>query len=144
MSEPTISRPEPGLKRMAVLSLILVAVCLEVVGQMLYKTGIDRTPVIHGSMWEVSNLLAFAGYALSNWLVLGGLAVYAAEVFLWWLVLSKVDVSYAFPLTSMSYVVLLAVAGAFLHEHVNWERWLGATAIMIGVFLITRSAPLPH
>lgn len=144
MSVPEVSSPAPKLKRMAVLSLILVAVFLEVAGQTLYKAGIDRTPPIHGSMWEVSNLLAFAGYALSNWLVLAGLGVYVAEVFLWWMVLSKVNVSYAFPLTSLSYVILLAVAAAFLHESVSWERWLGAVTIMVGVFLITRSAPLPH
>ncbi len=129
---------------MAILGLILVAVFLEVAGQMLYKAGLDRTPPIHGSMWEIPNLLSFAGFALTNWLVLAGLGVYVAEVFLWWLVLAKVDVSYAFPLTSMSYVILLAVAGAFLHEHVSLERWLGAITIMIGVVLITRSAPLPH
>jgi drug/metabolite transporter (DMT)-like permease len=144
MSEPSAANSKSGTNRMAILGLIFVAVCLEVAGQMLYKAGLDRAAPIHGPMWQIPNLLAFAGSALTNWLVLAGLGVYAAEVFLWWLVLAKVDVSYAFPLTSMSYVILLAVAGAFLHEHVTWERWAGAITIMVGVFLITRSAPLPH
>lgn len=129
---------------MTVFLLILVAVCLEVAGQLLYKSGLDRTAVVPGSLLEIPNLLAFAGHALTNWRVLAGLGVYCAEVLLWWIVLSRVDVSYAFPLTSLSYVLLLAVAGAVLHEHVNWERWMGAITIVVGVFLITRSAPVPH
>lgn len=124
-----------------VFALILVAVCLEVAGQMLYKAGLDRATPVPGSLLEIPNLLAFAGHALSNWRVLAGLGVYAGEVLLWWIVLSKAEVSYAFPLTSLSYVLLLAVAGFILHEHVNWERWLGAITIVVGVFLITRSVP---
>ncbi|MGH9394262.1 MAG: EamA family transporter, partial [Terriglobales bacterium] len=60
----------------------------------------------------------------------------------WWAVLSRVDLSYAFPLTSMSYVVLLVASRAFLGEHISLTRWMGATAIVFGVYLITRSAPL--
>lgn len=140
------SEPEIPLRKtpVTVFLLILVAVCLEVAGQLLYKSGLDRTAVVPGSLLEIPNLLTFAGNALSNWRVLAGLGVYAGEVLLWWVVLSKVEVSYAFPLTSLSYVLLLAVAGIALHEHVTPERWLGAITIVIGVYLITRSAPVPH
>src|SRR5579872_84685 len=65
-----------------VLALILVAVCLEVAGQMLYKAGLDRAAPVPGSLLEIPNLLAFAGHALSNWRVLAGLGVYAGEVLL--------------------------------------------------------------
>lgn len=141
MSRVTTADSSAREKAVTVFLMILVAVCLEVVGQLLYKAGLNHTATVPGSLLEIPNLLTFAGRALSNWRVLTGLGIYGGEVLLWWVVLSKVDVSYAFPLTSLSYVLLLAVAGFFLHEHVNVERWLGAITIMVGVFLITRSAP---
>lgn len=129
---------------MYVLLMILVAVCLEVAGQILYKAGLNQAPGLEGNPLHLANLVRFAWGAVTNLRVLAGLGIYVAEVVVWWAVLSKVDVSYAFPLTSASYVLILLAARLFLHEHVSLERWLGACAIVFGVYLITRSAPLPH
>jgi len=129
---------------MNVLLLILVAVGLEVVGQSLYKSGLNHAPTTSGSLWSIAGLLGFFWNTLTSWRVLLGLTVYILEVLVWWVVLSKADVSYAFPLTSMSYVLLLLVARLVLHEHIPIQRWLGAGAIMAGVYLITRSVPLPR
>lgn len=122
--------------------MILIAVAMEVVGQLLYKSGINRMNGFHGSPFDVLPVVQFALDALANWRVLAGVAVYAAQAGVWWAVLSRVDLSYAFPLTSMSYVLVLVAARAFLHERITLERWLGAIAIVFGVYLITRSAPL--
>lgn len=130
---------------MTVLLLILLAVAMEVTGQLLYKSGIDQ--VSHGASGTsvaVGPVLRLAWGGLTNLKVLAGLGVYSAQVVVWWVVLSRVDVSYAFPLTSTSYVFLLLGARFFLGEHISVERWLGSSAIMVGVYLITRSAPLPH
>jgi len=123
--------------------MILVAVGMEVVGQLLYKAGINSmTATAPDTLWDVGAIAGFAWGALQNWRVLAGIAVYCAQAGVWWAVLSRVDLSYAFPLTSMSYVLLLIASRAFLGEHVSLQRWLGATAIVFGVYLITRSAPL--
>jgi len=126
---------------MNVLLLILVAVGLEVAGQALYKAGLNQAPTTSGSLWTLAGLLGFFWNTITSWRVLLGLAIYILEVLVWWVVLSKADVSYAFPLTSMSYVLLLLVARLTLHEHIPVQRWLGAAAIMGGVYLITRSTP---
>jgi drug/metabolite transporter (DMT)-like permease len=119
-------------------------VCLEVVAQLFYKAGINVAPKARGPLLDAGNLLAFASHALWNWRVMLGLLLYMAEVLIWWIVLSRVDVSYAFPLTSMSYVLLLFASRLWLHERVSPVRWLGACTVMAGVYLITRSAPLPR
>ncbi len=131
-------------KRVTVFLMILAAVCLEATGQTLYKAGINREAVVHGSLWHLPNLFSFVWQTVTNWRVLSGLAVYVAEVLLWWVILSRSDISYAFPLMSMSYVLLLISARVFLHEQVSLERWIGACTIMVGVYLITRTAPLHH
>lgn len=128
--------------QMNVLILILVAVALEVAGQSLYKAGLNQVPATASGLWTLAGLMGFFWNTITRWRVLLGLVVYILEVLVWWVVLSKADVSYAFPLTSMSYVLLLVVAHFTLHEHIPPVRWLGAGAIMGGVYLITRS--LPH
>jgi drug/metabolite transporter (DMT)-like permease len=135
--------PTQRRKKLTVLLLIFAAVCLEVAGQILYKAGLNREPVVQGSLRYPANLLLFARQAITNWRVLLGLGVYVAEVLLYWVVLSRVDVSYAFPMMSMSYVILMASSRLFLHEKVSPIRWLGGATVMLGVYLITRSAPLP-
>jgi len=122
--------------------MILIAVAMEVVGQLLYKSGINRLPALQGSPFQLGALAQFTWNALQNWRVLAGIGVYCAQAAVWWAVLSRVDLSYAFPLTSMSYVLLLGASRAFLGEHISLQRWMGATAIVFGVYLITRSAPL--
>jgi drug/metabolite transporter (DMT)-like permease len=122
--------------------MILIAVGMEVVGQLLYKSGINRMAGFEGSPFAVVPLLKFAWAALSNWRVLAGIGVYCLQAGVWWGVLSRADLSYAFPLTSMSYVLLLMASRWFLGEHISLTRWLGALAVVFGVYLITRSAPI--
>ncbi|HEY7839815.1 MAG TPA: EamA family transporter [Terriglobales bacterium] len=127
---------------MTVFLMILIAVAMEVAGQLLYKSGINNMHGFQGSPFEVVPLIKFAGEALTNWRVLAGIGVYCVQAGVWWGVLSRADLSYAFPLTSMSYVLLLVASRAFFGEHISITRWMGATAVVFGVYLITRSAPL--
>lgn len=132
---------QPRAPTVTVFLMILVAVGMEVVGQLLYKSGINRMAGFPGP-FEVLPVVRFAAEALTNWRVLAGIGVYCAQAGVWWAVLSRADLSYAFPLTSMSYVLLLVASRMFLGEHISLTRWMGATAIVFGVYLITRSAPL--
>lgn len=136
------SQPRPHEPTVTVFLMILIAVGMEVVGQLLYKSGINRMQGFQGSPFDIVPLIKFAAEALTNWRVLAGIGVYCAQAGVWWGVLSRADLSYAFPLTSMSYVLLLVASRAFLGEHISITRWMGATAVVFGVYLITRSAPL--
>jgi uncharacterized membrane protein len=55
--------------------------------------------------------------------------------------LSWADLSYVLPVTSVGYV-LAAVAGRlFLHEEISLARWAGVGLIMMGVAMVSRTAP---
>jgi multidrug transporter EmrE-like cation transporter len=56
------------------------------------------------------------------------------------MVLSRVDVSYAYPMLSIGYVVAALAGKAFFGEPVDLIRWAGIVTICIGVWLITRTA----
>jgi drug/metabolite transporter (DMT)-like permease len=128
---------------LTVLTLIAIAVLLEVGGQLFYKSGINHLPETRGSLRDWRAIISFLYAAATNWRVLLGVGIYTVQVLVYWLVLARMDVSYAFPLMSTSYLVLMFGSAMFLHERVTTTRWIGAVAVMFGVFLIIRSAPLP-
>lgn len=129
---------------LSVLLLILIAVGMDVAVQLLYKSGINHMPGLTGSPFGSWALATLAWNALHNWRVLLGIAVSCAQVGVWWGVLSRVDLSFAFPLMSLSYIILLGASHLFLHEQISTQRWLGTIAVVFGVYLITRPAGAPH
>ena len=79
--------------------------------------------------------------ALFNpWVALG------VSLLIVWLVtqmalLSWADLSYVLPVTSVGYVLVALVGKFFLHEEITAGRWIGIGLIMMGVGLVTRTAP---
>ena len=111
-------------------------VVLLVSGQLLIKHGLTRlggfTLSWTGFGREVVKL------AGSPW-VWAGLAVTGLSSLLWFDVISRVQLSYAYPLLSTSYVVMMLASWLFLSESPTLTRWLGVLVICLGVFLVSRS-----
>jgi hypothetical protein len=53
------------------------------------------------------------------------------------MLMSRADVSFVWPLTSLSFVVTTIAAKIYLHEEVSTLRWSGVCLIMMGAALIT-------
>ena len=53
--------------------------------------------------------------------------------------LSRVDLSYAYPFASLSYVVMLAAAWLLFKEDLSPMRLAGTGVVFLGVLLISRS-----
>jgi drug/metabolite transporter (DMT)-like permease len=71
--------------------------------------------------------------------ILGGLACYALSLVVWIMGLSRTDVTIAYPMLSLGYVVAAAGAWLFLGEAVSPQRLLAIAVIMVGVVLLARS-----
>ncbi|MEB3327602.1 MAG: EamA family transporter [Candidatus Sericytochromatia bacterium] len=117
--------------------LILTSILLSVLGQYALKTGALRLGQVGvesaGRAWEVA--LA----AASNPWLIGGLACYALGAVTWIMVLTRVPLSWAYPILALNQVLILLVAATFLGEHVSALRWGGVLLIVTGVFLVSRS-----
>ena len=61
-----------------------------------------------------------------------------SQMLLWFWVLSKYDLTRAYPLISMSYVFGFVFAIIFLKEHPGALRIVGTALIVIGVALVAR------
>ena len=117
------------------LSIILVGVLLNAAAQLLLKAGASAA----GPIQSWAALRGAAGGLALHPAVLGGLACYVVSVVVWIVALSRVDVSVAYPLLSIGYVVNAVLALWLFGEAVSPQRWLGIAVILVGVTLVARS-----
>ncbi len=126
-------------KKLSLLSsvlLILLSISIAVGGQLMLKIGIDRIGINgFGSMKSLISL--FSGIIKSP-MVLTGLFLYLISAAIWLVVLSTVDLSFAYPFIGFTYVMVLVLSKFILKEEVNPLRWIGAFIITAGVVVISR------
>jgi multidrug transporter EmrE-like cation transporter len=116
--------------------LILTGVLLNAGAQLLLKAGVTPLGALSPSLAE---LPALFWRVLSQWPILAGLACYGVSVGVWIIGLSRVEVSLAYPLLSLGYVVNAVLAWWLFGEVLSATRWGGIVLILAGVWLISRS-----
>jgi multidrug transporter EmrE-like cation transporter len=119
-----------------VLILILLDVFLNVTGQLSLKYGMSK---IGNFSLSLPTLPPVFFKAATNVYVLFGLLCYGLGFMVWLIVLSKAEVSYAYPLISLGYVFTAILARALFGEAVGLTRMAGIFVTCLGVFLIARS-----
>ena len=119
-----------------VLSLILLDVALNVVGQLSLKFGMSKMGNFSLSLPSLTSV--FARAAVNPFIILGVLC-YGMGIMVWLVVLAKADVSYAYPMISLGYVFTAVLAWMLLGEHVTALRFVGILVTCLGVFIIARS-----
>jgi len=118
------------------LPLIMLGVMLNAAAQLFLKEGMRRIGHFE-FIW--ANIVPIGFMVAGNLFVLAGLACYVVSVGVWLLVLSRVEVSFAYPLLSVGYIVN-AVAGYYLfQENLSLTRISGILIICVGVYFVTRS-----
>ena len=116
------------------LMLFMSAIILEVMATVLFKKGTSRlaNSIRQGWMSHIDNIIN----ALRTKEIAFGIFLYAIEYVLWIAFLASVDISKAFPLSSVQIVLILLASRIILKEHINQYRWLGATLIIVGIYLV--------
>lgn len=125
----------------ASLALILFGVFLNACAQLLLKAGVNSVTAAIGTFdYSLANLWPVGVRLATQWPIIGGLACYVVSVVVWILGLSRVDVSVAYPLLSLGYVLNAAAAWWLFGEAVTPMRVVGIAIIIVGVVVLTRSA----
>lgn len=115
--------------------LILACVCLGVAGQLMLKHGMSSGERVD----EVDEVVPRLLRAATNPLVIAGFAAYGISAALWLIVLTRAELSYAYPMLSMGYILIVVLSRALLHEAVTPARFLGTLVVAAGVWLISRT-----
>lgn len=119
------------------LLLVLASVVCGVIGQVSLKSGMTQVGRIGGA--QATYVLDTAWRVLTTPLVLFGLACYALGAVAWLVVLSRLDLSHAYPFLALNFVLITLASRLILGETVPPLRWLGVLVICCGVIIVARS-----
>lgn len=117
-------------------SLVLSGVLLNAAAQLMLKAGTNTIGVFE---FSAHNVLPVGWKVVTQPYIIGGLVCYLVSVIIWILALSRVEVSVAYPMLSIGYVVNAIAAWYLFGEAVTATRLFGIGVIILGVFIVARS-----
>jgi multidrug transporter EmrE-like cation transporter len=118
--------------------LLIIGVCILLgsFGQIYMKQGMnDIGPD------GISKMLTPKGFlsTIFHKPVFIGISLYVIATVLWLFALTTLDISLAYPLLSIGYILTAILAVVYLKESVTVGRWLGIALIVAGSVLILRT-----
>jgi len=115
--------------------LILVSVLLNASAQILMRKGMLQIGEVSIS-GSISKILPQVITSIFLWL---SIACYGMSIIIWLIVLSRVEVSFAYAFSSLGYVFVIFMSMFFLKEHISTMRLIGVGIICFGIILVARS-----
>jgi multidrug transporter EmrE-like cation transporter len=116
--------------------LILSGVLLNASAQLLLKAG---TNAVGRFEFTAVNVIPVGIKIALDPHIMGGMACYVVSLIVWIMGLSRVDVSVAYPMLSIGYVINAVAAWYLFGESVTALRMAGIGFIVVGVFLVAKS-----
>jgi len=117
-------------KNMGAYLFLFFTVLLNSCSQILIKIGSGKVKNEHLKVGLKSFLVFF------NPLIFIALVMLFFATVFYLLAIQKLDLAYAYPLLSSSYIFILLLSKLLLHEKIGLKRWAGVFIIIIGIFII--------
>ena len=121
---------------MNTLLIAIASIALSVAAQFSLKAGMSSDGVKDALAQPFSLRMVLT--VLTDKFVMGGFALYGLGAIVWLAVLSKWDVSKAYPLVGLGFVFTLLIGWA-IGENIVLPRLVGVALICIGVVMVGRS-----
>lgn len=126
---------------MKFLPFILFTVLTNAAAQLMLKQGMTTLSAME---WAGGNpLLKTIGIVFHPW-VFAGLATFVISMASHMFVLSKVELSFAYPFLSLAYVAVAVASWYFFSENLDASRLIGIGLIMAGTIFIAQSGASAH
>lgn len=117
-----------------VYTLLFVASALTVVGEVLLKVGMNSVSARVGA-FSLDPAVLWATF--TDWRVILGFALVFGGALFWLGVISRVNLSLAYPLLALNYVIILIPSRFLLNEAITPTKIVGALIVVLGVVVIT-------
>ena len=114
---------------------IAIIVAATTAGEVLQAYGMRRHGEIHdfrpGALGRAAAALA------RSWPIGASVVAMAISFFAYMALLTVSELSFAVPVTAVTYVLETVLAKYLLQERVGWVRWAGASLVICGVALVS-------
>ena len=114
------------------------SILLSTAAQLCMKASMLLIAQQHGQGLEIFDRLLEPTVLI--WLFVG-LSSYALSMLFWLFAIARLELSLAYPMLSLSYVLVYVVAvnWSLLNETVSWTRTFGILVVVVGIILIVHS-----
>jgi multidrug transporter EmrE-like cation transporter len=130
-------RRKEKVMRPGVLAIALGSISLSAIAQVMLRKTMQTVGTLPAGLGDLPSFSL--RLMLNGWFV-AGMSAYLLSVGAWLAVLSKLEVSAAYPLVSIGFILTAVFGFAFLGEQVTPTRMLGIAVVCAGIVLITRTA----
>lgn len=128
----------PSNLSLHVVCLIALLLLLDTFAQIFFKIGV--TQLGEFPTGSISNILHYSVQLAQNIFVISGVVALIFAFFTWLILISKVDLSFAHPMTSLVYATIPLSASLMLNEPLHWNQMIGISIIVLGVFIVSDEA----
>lgn len=118
--------------------LFLFGISIGSCGGILMKIGAGQLG--HVEIHSLAQLFDYLFRLFTNVPSLAGIFLYFMSAVTWAFLLTKLEISLVQPILALTYVVTPILAIFLLGEHVPAMRWAGIIVIILGVFIVARTA----
>lgn len=111
----------------------LISILLGSSGQYLLKVGVNK---FSRESFRENSITTIIKEIFQNFYLWGGISAYALSMLFWLYVLSQMELSKAYPLASIGYIITMLLGFFLLNESFNLIKIIGALFIVFGVIFI--------
>jgi len=120
------------------LALIFLSVSLSALAQLALRHGM-ASQSIQSILHNSESNLQLAWTIATNPYVFGGLFMYGIGAISWLFVLSKLEVSTAYPFVGLGFILTMILGFFLLQESISTLKVLGTMLVTIGVVMVSKS-----
>ncbi|MDZ7314051.1 MAG: hypothetical protein ONB45_22545 [candidate division KSB1 bacterium] len=115
--------------------ILMLSIVLGIAGQLLLK----KATLSHRLHFDISHGLQSVLSLLLNPYLLSWIGLAGMSAILWIFVVSRLELSFAFPVSmTLSYVLILVFSWWWFNETMTLSRWIGVALMCAGVFVAYR------
>lgn len=111
--------------------LIFTSIIMGAVGQIMLKVGANKLENINTNIEGLFSII-------KNYYILIGLVLFGTSFLLWVKILTKNDLSFVYPMVSISYIIIILASRFLFNEPFTANKIIGIIAIVSGVFIINK------
>jgi drug/metabolite transporter (DMT)-like permease len=115
---------------------ILATILLTVFGQMILKWRMDQIGAMPGG--GMANLRFLLGLLIDPFVLASFFSAFAAAL-AWMAAMTRFELSYAYPFTSLNFVIVLVLSTWLLGETFTLTKTIGVALIVVGTLIVGSS-----
>lgn len=113
------------------LGVALISIALGATGQFLFRVGMLRIGKV--TLYSIGCQIFQIIFTPA---ILLGFLCFGLSSLLWLVIISRWQLSFAYPLVALGYIIVIAYGTIFLRENLDWPRIIGCLFILFGIGIL--------